>query len=194
MIGRNPPRRSPSGRDARQARLPRLAALGALGVLLCGFVTRPLTSAEQALSSHHTNNDPAWALLRDAEVKDDKAKGVMTATFPAALQARAGKAFQISGYMTPLEDDVHTRHFIVTRRDTTCPFCPPNTPTEAVEVFLTRPIAVTPAEIAVAGRLELVASSQAGLFYRIADASPVSDSRKPWVSSRAQAPAPPPLA
>ncbi len=166
-------------------RLSRTTAISVLAVALCGFATRPLTPTEQALSSHHTNNDPAWTVLRDAQVKDDKAKGVMTATFPAALQAHAGKSFQISGYMTPLEDDLHTRHFIVTRRDTTCPFCPPNTPTEAVEVFMARPIAATPAEIAVSGRLELIASSQAGLFYRIADAVPVSAPARPWTSSRA---------
>ena len=153
-----------------------LRALSILAALvgaapLCGFVTLPPTAVQQALAAHHTNNDPAWTTLRDARVDEDKARGLLTASFGPTVRRLDGQPFRISGYITPLEADLHTRHFIVTRRDTTCPFCPPNTPTEAVEVMLAQPVQLTRAEVSLTGRLELVSSSDAGLFYRLSGAA-----------------------
>ncbi|MGC1301042.1 MAG: hypothetical protein WA840_01600 [Caulobacteraceae bacterium] len=154
-----------------------MAGMGAAAaaVALCGFVTLPLTPAQQAMVNHYTNNDPAWTILRDARIDEDVAKGVLNAAFGPKLEALDGKPFRISGYMTPLETSMRTRRFVVTRRDTTCPFCPPNEPTEAVEVRLDASTTFTHEEVAVSGRLELVGSSDKGLFYRLTGASMVPD-------------------
>ena len=156
--------------SCRRGVLALFAALVGAGPL-CGFVTLPPTAVQQALAAHHTNNDPAWTTLRDARIDEDKGRGRLTASFGPTVRRLDGQPFRITGYITPLEPDLHTRHFIVTRRDTTCPFCPPNTPTEAVEVTLAEPVLLTRAEVSLTGRLALVPSSDAGLFYRLSGAA-----------------------
>ena len=154
------------------ARFATVRVLGAVAVsaTLCAFTTLPLTPAQQALAIHYTNNDPGWALLRQATVTQDRSRGLLTARFPPDLQKLSGAPFQISGFMTPLESSSRTRHFIITRRSTTCPFCPPNEPTEAVEVRLDQPTSFSDQEIVVSGRMSLVTASDAGLFYSLSSA------------------------
>lgn len=152
-------------------------ALSAWATGAGAMVTQPLTAAQKALVAHYTNNDPQWAVLRQAQVGEDRAKGLLTAQFPPALAALSGKPFRISGFMSPLETGAATRHFIVTRRSTTCPFCPPNEPTEAVEVKLDAPARFTDAEVIVSGRLSLTGSSDEGLFYTLSDAKLIPDGR-----------------
>ncbi len=151
------------------------AALLLLASPLMAFVVRPLTPEERALVQHATNNDPAWGTLADTAVSEDKDKGLLLARFGPAVSRLKGADFEISGFMTPLETALQTRHFILTRRDTTCPFCPPNRPTEAVEVELDRPMAFTRDEVRVEGRLQLNASSEASLFYRLTGAKAALD-------------------
>ena len=147
------------------------AALAGAATLTGGLVRQPLTAAQQAIAAHYTNNDPQWSVLRQATVGQDRARGLLTARFPPAVQALSGRPFRISGFMSPLETAQDTRHFIVTRRSTTCPFCPPNEPTEAVEVRLTAPARFTDQEVVVSGRMALTGSSDEGLFYSLSDAS-----------------------
>lgn len=143
-------------------------AVMALGV--GGLTRQPLTAAQQALVDHYTNNDPAWTILDKAAVSQDLAKGVLEADFPPEVAALSGKPFRVSGFMLPLEAATRTRHFILTRRSVTCPFCPPNAPTEAVEVELDAPVAVTNELVSVEGRLALTPASGQGLFYRLTSA------------------------
>jgi hypothetical protein len=143
--------------------------LMALGV--GGLTRQPLPAAQQALVNHFTNNDPAWTILDKAKVAQDLAKGVLTAAFPPEVAGLSGKSLRISGFMLPLEATTQTRHFILTRRSVTCPFCPPNAPTEAVEVELDTPVAFTNELVAVEGRLALTSASDRGLFYRLTSAS-----------------------
>ncbi len=75
--------------------------------------------------------------------------------------------FDITGYMLPVEPTTHSAHFVLTRRSAGCPFCPPNEPTEAIEIFSDKPVDYTQAPITITGRLHLVATSETGLFYRL---------------------------
>lgn len=122
---------------------------------------------------HYQNNDPVWDLLNLAQVTADTRRGEYTAKFPAALIARQDKPFKASGFILPLEASSQSAHFMLVRRNTGCPFCPPNAPTEAIEIFATAPVSYTGDEVAVTGRLKLVSSSAEGLFYRL-DGSEVS--------------------
>lgn len=146
-----------------------VAAVGLAVVWLgtCGLVQRPLSPAEARLADHYTNNDPAWGLLAHATVTADPVKGQLRADFDPTLRDLAGKPFRISGYMAPLETGASTRHFIVTRRSSGCPFCPPNSPTEAVEVRTSDPVPVSGQEVKVEGTLVLTASSDQGLFFAL---------------------------
>lgn len=143
----------------------RLLALGGAWFGLTAMTRQELTVAQKKLLEHYTNNDPAWAMLATAAVTEDRERGLLKAAFTPELQKLSGKSFKISGFMTPLETARRTRHFLLTRRSTTCPFCPPNAPTEAVEVMTDDATLLNGEEVVVTGRLSLRASSDAGLFF-----------------------------
>ena len=147
-------------------RLPAPWIAAPLIVGLCAFQAPKLSYNPQ----HYVNNDPVWDELNAAVVKADFRRGVYEARFPKALEARRGKPVRIAGFILPLEASPTSAHFSLVRRNTGCPFCPPNAPTEAVEVFARRPVAYTGEEVTVTGRLQLVSSSADGLFYRLDDA------------------------
>ena len=112
-------------------------------------------------------DDLRWVILHDVQITADNAKGVYIAKFSKNMADMEGRPFTIIGYMLPIESSIHSAHFVITRRSSGCPFCPPNEPTEAIEVFATKPIDYTQAPIALRGTLHLVRSSEQGLFYRM---------------------------
>ena len=117
-------------------------------------------------------DDRRWTILHDVRIRADDAKGVYIATFGRDMTDLEGRPFTITGYMLPVETGLDARHFVLTRRSTGCPFCPPNEPTEAIEVFAVTPLAYTHAPIAVKGRMHLVRTTAQGLFYRLDQVSP----------------------
>ncbi|WP_375392546.1 DUF3299 domain-containing protein [uncultured Sphingomonas sp.] len=108
--------------------------------------------------------------FHDARVTADEAKGVYRATFSPLLKKEDGSSFSISGYMLPVDASTTSPHFVLTRRSAGCPFCPPNEPTEAIEVFTTKPVAYTQSPITVEGTLHLVTESGKGLFFKLDEA------------------------
>lgn len=112
-------------------------------------------------------DDLRWVFFHDARITADNAKGIYTATFSPSLKKEDGQTFSITGYMLPVETNTTSPHFVVTRRSAGCPFCPPNEPTEAIEVFATKPVRYTQSPVTIEGTLHLVARSEAGLFFRL---------------------------
>ena len=155
-------------------RLGALALAAGLVVTTGGLIkVAPTTAQQKALAQHYTNNDPIWTVLTSAVVSEDRAAGRLKAAFPPAVSRLSGEQVRVSGFMTPLEAEARVRHFILTRRSTVCPFCPPNSPSEAVEVRLALPLPVTAEEVTVVGRMALTPASDEGLFYTLADAKAV---------------------
>lgn len=147
----------------------RLLAMVLIAVPLMGMTRQDLP---QGLAADH-DNAPIWGLIKTStHFRIDNAKGLYVATFDKPMQAAQGKAFTVSGYLLPLEASPSFHHFAVTRRNTGCPFCPPNEIGEAVEVFTRKPIAYTQAEVTFTGRLALTPTSAEGMFYRLEDATP----------------------
>jgi hypothetical protein len=136
-------------------------------VALCGFDQGPALTYNP---KHYVNNDPLWDLLNKAEVTADFKKGAYSVKFPTALIDRQGQPFRIEGFILPLETSSRSAHFILVRRNTGCPFCPPNAPTEAIEIMAVKSVNYTGEEITVSGRLKLVSSSADGLFFRLENA------------------------
>ena len=115
-------------------------------------------------------DDLRWTFFHGTEIKADEARGVYTAVFPRDLRAENGIRFSITGYMLPIETTTTSPHFVLTRRSTGCPFCPPNEPTEAIEIFATRAVPYVQLPVTVEGILRLVPSSAAGLFFKLENA------------------------
>lgn len=113
------------------------------------------------------DSDMRWRFFRETNVTADQAKGDYRAEFSPFLTRVDGTKFSISGFMLPLDANRQTRHFVLTRRNASCPFCPPNEPTEAIEVFSERPVTVSNSAIIVEGQLRLVGRSSQGLFFQL---------------------------
>lgn len=116
-------------------------------------------------------DDPRWIQFRGVKITVDRAHGAMLADFPADLKQAAGKLVDIGGYITPLQTSVDIDHFILTRRSSGCPFCPPNEATEALEVFTRKKVHFERRQFFVKGRLKLVGDSNQGLFFQLTDAT-----------------------
>ena len=139
----------------------------ALVPLLFAALTGMSWGGKAPIGQLEHEDDARWVFFNDAKVVADNKRGVYTATFSDTLGKMDNVDLTISGYMLPIEATTHSAHFIITRRLTGCPFCPPNEPTEAIEVFAKAPFDYTQSIITVSGRLKLVRESSQGLFYRI---------------------------
>lgn len=137
-----------------------------LFVALTGITTQPYYGPNGNGTLEH-EDDLRWVTFHDAKIAADEARGEYRATFSPLLAKMDGRAFSITGYMMPVEPTTHAAHFLLTRRSAGCPFCPPNEPTEAIEVFALKPVDYVQAPVTVAGRLRLVAHSAGGLFFRL---------------------------
>lgn len=115
-------------------------------------------------------DDLQWLVFHDAKITSDAAKGEYSASFSPLLLKMEGQHIAITGYILPVSTTTAATHFVLTRRSATCPFCPPNEPTEAIEVFSQKLLNYTAAPVTVEGKLHFVARSDQGLFYRIDDA------------------------
>ena len=146
--------------------LLRLAALASAIAPLCGFVEAPMPQKWQ----HIENNDPHWTILNGARVASDEKRGLMIATFTDLIRKMDGQTLTIGGFLLPLDTRASFTNFVLTRRNTSCPFCPPNEVTEAIQVFAEQPVAYTMDEFEVTGRFAAIAESSAGLFYRLNNA------------------------
>jgi len=133
---------------------------------------QPLAGTEQQWGPNgngtlNHEDDLQWLVFHGAKIAGDQAAGTYNATFGPFLQKMEGQHIAITGYILPLGATQTTTHFVLTRRSAGCPFCPPNEPTEAIEIFADRFVKTTPAPITVEGKLHLVAHSDQGLFFRI---------------------------
>lgn len=161
----------------------RLASLGSAALIATVAIgaAAPADAEQPALTynpQHYQNNDPIWEVLNQTQVVANTASGQYQASFPRALVAISNKSLTIRGFILPLEATSRSAHFMLVRRNTGCPFCPPNAPTEAVEVFAAKPVDYTGEEIAVTGRLGLQGTSDQGLFFRLDSATAVNSSAR----------------
>ena len=118
-------------------------------------------------------DDTRWLDLHDAKVTANTAAGIYSARFGPTLQQMDKQPFVITGFMMPIGIDIATNRFVLTRRSASCPFCPPNEPPEAIEVFSQNFVDYTNGTVTVSGKLHLVANSERGMFYRL-------DAAKVW--------------
>jgi hypothetical protein len=121
---------------------------------------------------HLATADKTWKVLNSAKITTDRKKGVMLAAFPPPLAGLNGKPLTIGGFILPVEATPRFTRFLLTKTNYACGFCPPPLPTEIIEVTLTKGSAkATLDEVRVKGRLELAASSEESVFYRLRDAA-----------------------
>lgn len=146
----------------------KLACLGPAWLAAGGFIIEP---APGDWSPHQReSSDPLWPVLNGAALDYDPARGVMTARFTDAIRRMDGRTITVTGFFMPLDPRPASAHFLLTRRNSACPFCPGNEPTEAIEIFASQPFGFSRDPLEATGRFQLVSESADGLFYRLHNA------------------------
>lgn len=149
-----------------------ITALAAIFLSLCAFSSQPMDE-RQAQNALPMSKDPVWKTLSATVIKVDEKKGLYSAVPPAAVKALSGHAMTVTGFMLPLESTEKFKHFLLSKRTPTCPFCPPGEPNEVIDVHTTKPIAYTEDAITVKGTFTLMNDREMGLFFKLSDANPL---------------------
>ena len=113
--------------------------------------------------------DQLWSTLGKTKVTVDNKKGLFLASFPAEVKKLDGQTLKISGFMLPLEGSEKFKHFLLSKRTPTCPFCPPGEPNEVVEVYSAKPVGYDENLISVEGKFQLVNEKETGIFFKMTD-------------------------
>lgn len=149
-------------------RFLRIAGLCVALVLTSAFVSQPMDE-RKAQELLPTSKHRLWGEFSKCKFKIDFKKSAYTINFTPEVKAMQGKPFTISGFMLPLEPTEKFKHFLLSKRTPTCPFCPPGEPNEIVEVFSKEPVKWEDNLITVTGTMQLVAQSDSGLFFQMKD-------------------------
>lgn len=114
----------------------------------------------------------SWHIL--AKVNYTRLNDTTALQFDDGVSALDGKIVKLRGYITVLDSTRDQRHFILSSKPPTCPYCLPAGPEEMVEVFGERPVRYSFDPITVFGRFWIRHVGDSGFFYRMVDAKPVS--------------------
>ena len=113
------------------------------------------------------SKDAIWATLATTKVTLDEKKGAYSAVFSDAVKGLAGKQLTVSGFILPLETTEKFRHFLLSKRTPTCPFCPPGQPYEIIDVTTTSPIPWTDDLATFVGTFSLTNNQELGVFFQL---------------------------
>lgn len=117
------------------------------------------------------SNDPLWTTLKTTQIRSDEKRGMFIALPSDKVKALAGQSVTLSGFMLPIESNLKTTHFLLSKYTPVCFFCPPGQPNEIVEVHTVRPVAAGYDRIKLKGRFSLQNNGEQGLFFRLDQAT-----------------------
>ena len=117
------------------------------------------------------SKDNMWTTLGKTKVSLDEKEYTYTAKYPPEVKALNGKQITIKGFMLPIEATEKFKHFILSERTPTCPYCPPGEPNEIVEIFTAKPVKWNEGLITVTGKFALINNQNFGMFFKIDNAA-----------------------
>lgn len=162
-------------------RISKLAVFSAIFFMLCGFSVKESSnvpfgqpkSERQAQDELPKSNDPMWNILAKTKISVNKKKGLYSATYPDEIKALVGTEITIGGFILPVEPTEKFKHFILSKRTPTCPFCPPGAPNEIIDIWMEKPISWDEDMIKVTGTFELMNNPELGMFFKITKAKKI---------------------
>ncbi|MDO8768334.1 MAG: DUF3299 domain-containing protein [Burkholderiaceae bacterium] len=113
----------------------------------------------------------SWNVLTDVKIK--AIKGNILPVFNASQMALNQRSQRIQGFMMPLDPGEKQTHFLLSSVPLTCGFCTPGGPESMVEVKTKTPVKYTTEPVVVEGYFQVLVNDPFGVYYRIADATPV---------------------
>lgn len=149
-------------------------------IIVCGFIlirthvfnaspTVTLQPADErsAQDKLPKAKDELWNVLYKTKVKLNEKSGTYSATFPDEVQKLSGQTIMISGFILPLESSKKFKHFLLSKRTPTCPFCPPGAPNEIIEVYTDKETNWTGDLVTYEGKFELTENEEMGIFFKM---------------------------
>ena len=113
----------------------------------------------------------SWNMLTD--VKTKTIKGSILPVFNASQMAVNQRTQRVQGFMMPLDPGEKQTHFLLSSVPLNCGFCTPGGPESMVEVKTKTPVKYSMEPVVVEGHFQVLVNDPFGVYYRIADASPV---------------------
>ena len=115
----------------------------------------------------------SWNTL--AKVKQIKTKDRILPEFSKEISELNNKEVKVQGFMMPLEPGEKQKHFLISTTPQTCSFCLPAGPEGVVEVKSKTPVKYTFEPVVISGKMSVLKDDPMGLYYRLTDATPVSE-------------------
>lgn len=118
-----------------------------------------------------------WNTLLQSKISYSNVTPHITATLTPDIKGLDGKTLSAEGFVLPLDANSASKHFLLSKRTPTCPFCPPGEPNEVIEVFCAKPVKVDDGLISVRGKFTLTNNTDNGIFFVMKEAevsAPVS--------------------
>lgn len=156
-----------------------------LGLMICGLTSSPALAAKPASPKDQSlqpgdereaqNKLPIakggiWDTLAKSKVTFHEDSGEYSAVIPEEVKKLSGQTVKVSGFMLPLESSDKFTHFLLSKRTPTCPFCPPGTPVEIVEVYAVKPTEWVDDLVTYEGKFELIDNKELGVFFKMTGA------------------------
>lgn len=113
---------------------------------------------------------PLWQELASLKVTEDNKTGMFNAVIPPNLQTLKNQDVTVDGFMLPLESTTKFKHFLLSKRTPTCPFCPPGKPNEVIDVWASEAIDYEEGLVSVQGSFSFMNDREMGLFFKIKNA------------------------
>ncbi|HEX2859269.1 MAG TPA: DUF3299 domain-containing protein [Alphaproteobacteria bacterium] len=114
--------------------------------------------------------DSVWNTLLQSKISYSNVAPHITATLTPDIKKLDGKTLSADGFILPLDASSASKHFLLSKRTPTCPFCPPGEPNEVIEVFCAKPVKVDDALVSVRGKFALTNNTDNGIFFVMKEA------------------------
>lgn len=112
-----------------------------------------------------------WKTLLHSKISYSAKPPHITATKPAEIKAMNGRTLTVDGFMLPMDESEYSKHFLLSKRTPTCPFCPPGEPNEVIEVFATKGIYYDDSLLTMQGTFSLTNNTENGIFFVLKNAA-----------------------
>jgi uncharacterized protein len=113
----------------------------------------------------------SWTVLTDVKTKN--IKGNIVPVFNMQQMALNKNKQRVQGFMMPLDPGEKQTHFLLSSVPMNCGFCIPGGPESMIEVRTKIPVKYSMEPVVVEGNFQVLVNDSFGVYYRIADASPV---------------------
>ena len=114
----------------------------------------------------------SWKTL--AQVMPVKSNKGFVPQFSESVLALDKKEVKLQGFMMPLDMGEKQKRFILTGMPPSCAFCLPGGPDSMVEVQAKTPVKYGFEPVVLSGKLAVLKDDPAGLYYRLTDATVIS--------------------